>query len=163
MRSFVSGVVEESVSRQESARRCGGGRDKREFMHIPYLIWNIWDRFGFRPGYLLCSCFLCGVRWFTLCCFHADKTQNPEIQFPKPSFAIPVPCGVIWVGKVTLVCVLQFQISKKTLALLYTIKVEKHQQGNNQHYCMKCFFTVLPFLLSSLCVFFQFQIQFYFG
>ena len=144
MRSFVSGVVEESVSRQESVRRCGGGRDKREFMHIPYLIWNIWDRFGFRPAYLLCSCFLCGVRRFTLCCFHVDKIQNPEIQFPKPSFtipmlswsvpsldlehspkpsfAIPVPCGVIWVGKVTLV-----------------------------------------FLLSSLCVFFQFQIQFYFG
>ena len=144
MRSFLSGVVEESVSRQESVRRRGGGGDKHEFMHIPYLIWNIWDRFGFRPGYLLCSCFLCGVRWFTLCCFHADKIQNPEIQFPKPSFAIPVPswsapsldlehspkpnfaipvpCGVIWVGKVTMV-----------------------------------------FLLSSLCVFFQFQIQFYFG
>ena len=148
MRSFLSGVVEESVSRPESVRRRGSGRDKREFMHIPYLIWNIWDRFGFRPGYLLCSCFLCGVRWFTLCCFHADKIQNPEMQFPKPCFAIPVPswsassldlehspkpsfaipvsCGVIWVGKVTLVCVLQFQISKKTLALLYTLKVEKH-------------------------------------
>ena len=73
-------------------------------------------------------CFLCGVRWFTLCCFHADKIQNPEMQFPKPcfaipvpswsapsldlehspkpSFAIPVPCGVIWVGKVTLVFLL---------------------------------------------------------
>ena len=86
MRSFVSGVVEESVSRQESVRRCGGGRDKREFMHIPYLIWNIWVRFGFRPTYLLCSCFLCGVRWFNLCCFHTDKIQNPEIQFPKTQF-----------------------------------------------------------------------------